>query len=292
MIKESEIIGYQSRKIYCRYTELSNSPSAIVIVIHGMQEYCARYDWFAKKLADENIMFFATDLRGHGNNMQNGKPGLDNGDIYLNIVEDQKAIIKQLKNKYPDTPLILFGHSYGSFVTQRFVRDGNDDLSKIILCGSSYMNTPIVNAARIIAFFSKLFKGREADAKLIEKLSIRSYGNTFENGNWLSRDEDLFAKYSDDPLCGRVFPVAFYESMFRNLPRNYKNIKYPNNVLIISGTADPVGEFSKGVKKLEKVYLSQGIKASLKLYDGARHELLNEINREEVFDDILNFIKE
>ncbi|MBR6679704.1 MAG: alpha/beta fold hydrolase [Clostridia bacterium] len=291
MIKESEIIGYQGRKIYCRYTEPSDSPSALVILIHGMQEYCARYDWFANKLAAENIMFFATDLRGHGKNMQDGKPGLDDGDIYLNIVEDQKAIIKQLKLRFPHTPLILFGHSYGSFITQRFVRDGNDDISKIILCGSSYMNTPIVNAARIIAFLSKLFKGRKSDANLIEKLSIRSYGNSFENKNWLSRDEEIFNKYSNDDMCGQVFPVAFYESMFKNLPKNYKNIKYGNDVLIISGTADPVGEFSKGVKKLEQTYLKQGVKASLKLYDGARHELLNETNREEVFEDILKFIK-
>ena len=79
--------------------------------------------------------------------------------------------------------------------------------------------------------------------------------------------------------------------MFKNLPKNYKNIKYGNDVLIISGTADPVGEFSKGVKKLEQTYLKQGVKASLKLYDGARHELLNETNREEVFEDILKFIK-
>ena len=79
--------------------------------------------------------------------------------------------------------------------------------------------------------------------------------------------------------------------MFRNLPQNYKNIKYDNDVFIISGTADPVGEFSKGVKKLEKTYLKQGVKAHVKLYEGARHELLNETNREEVFADIVNFIK-
>lgn len=290
MIKESEIIGYQNRILYCRHTELTE-PCAIVLVVHGMQEYCGRYDWFAQRLAEENIMFFAADLRGHGQNMQDGKPGFDDGDIYLNIVEDQKLIINQLKSKYPDTPLVLFGHSYGSFITQRFVRDGHSDISKIILCGSSYMNTPIINAARIIAFFCKLFQGRGADAHFIEKLSIRSYGKTFENGNWLSRDEDLFERYTNDELCGLVFPVAFYESMFRNLPQNYKNIKYNNDVFIISGTADPVGEFSKGVKKLEKTYLKQGVKAHVKLYEGARHELLNETNREEVFADIVNFIK-
>lgn len=290
MIKESEVIGYQGRKTYCRYTDI-NDPSAVVVLIHGMQEYCGRYDWFATKLADHNIAFFATDLRGHGQNIFDGKPGLDDGDIYLNIIEDQKLFIKHIKSKYPNSPIILFGHSYGSFLTQRFVRDGNDDISKIILCGSSYMNTPIVNAARIIAFFSKLFKGREADAKLIEKLSIRSYGNTFENKNWLTRDEMVFEAYSNDELCGQIFPVAFYESMFKNLPKNYKSIKYNSEILIISGDDDPVGEFSKGVKKLYKTYLKNGKKATLKLYAGARHELLNETNRDEVFDDILTFIK-
>jgi len=233
MIKECEIIGFEDRKLYSRCTELQN-PSAIVLVIHGMQEHSARYDWFAEKLLAENIMFFATDLRGHGKNMNKMCPGLDDGDIYLNIVEDQKIIIKRLKESYPDTPIILFGHSYGSFITQRFVRDGNDNISKIVLCGSSYMNTPIIKAARVIAAISKLFKGREADAILIEKMSIRGYGKSFENGNWLSRDESEFQKYCDDELCGRVFPVAFYESMFKNLPKNYKNITFHSDILLIT----------------------------------------------------------
>lgn len=291
MIKETHLMGYQDRQTYCRYTE-PPEPTAALLLIHGMQEHCGRYDWFAQKLADENIVFYTTDLRGHGRNIQNGNPGLDDGDIYLNIVEDQKRFIQYVKSKHPNIPLILFGHSYGSFVTQRFVRDGAPDVSKIILCGSSYMNTPIVKAAKIIAFFSKLFKGRDADALLIEKLSIRSYGKTFDNQNWLSRNGSLFKQYSEDEACGSVFPVAFYESMFKNLPKNYRNISYPSKVFLISGTDDPVGEFSKGIKKLENTYLKNHINARLKLYDGARHELLNEINREEVFEDIVNFIKE
>lgn len=291
MIKEAQLIGYQERSTYCRYTEVDH-PVAALLLVHGMQEHCGRYDWFAEKLAAEKIVFYATDLRGHGHNIINAKPGLDDGDIYLNIVEDQKIFIQYVRSKHPDIPIILFGHSYGSFVTQRFVRDGASEISKIILCGSSYMNTPIVNAARIIAFLSKIFKGREADALLIEKLSIKSYGKSFENQNWLSRNGDLFKKYSEDEACGSVFPVAFYESMFKNLPKNYSKPSYPSDVFLISGTDDPVGEFSKGSKKLEKTYLKNNIKAKLKLYEGARHELLNEINREEVFTDIVNFIKE
>ena len=291
MIKELEMLGYNGQKLRAISNAASEAPDAIVLLVHGMQEHVDRYRWFAEKLENENVYFVGADLRGHGQNMLCGRPGLDNGDIYLNIVEDYKIFIEQLRAQYAQVPIILFGHSFGSFVSQRFVRDGNSELSKIILCGSSYMNTPIVKSARVIAAISKLFSGRSADADLIESLSIRSYGKKFENGNWLTRDGQIFADYSNDDGCGCVFPVAFYESMFSNLPKNYKNIQFDSEVLLISGDKDPVCDFSKGVKKLEKVYKKRGVKVSLKLYREARHELLNEINREEVFEDILSFIK-
>lgn len=290
MLTQFEVIGYNQQKLYAVSNNVKK-PSTIMLLVHGMQEHTQRYAWFADKLAEENILLVASDLRGHGRNMLCGKPGLDNGDIYLNIVEDQRIIVDFLSSEFPDVPVILFGHSYGSFVSQRFVRDGHPGISKIILCGSSYMNTFIVKTARIIAKISKFCNGREADANLIEKLSIRGYGKSFENGNWLTRNEDIFKNYCEDELCGCVFPVAFYESMFTNLPKNYKNVKFVSEILLISGDQDPVCDFSKGIKKLEQVYRKQGIDVALKLYGGARHELLNETNRDEVFADIIKFIK-
>ena len=284
--------GSGGRMLRCYQSEVEN-PSAVVVVVHGMQEHALRYEWFAMKLKENNIAMFISDLRGHGKNIVENKPGLDGGDIYEGIVEDYKIFISKMKEKYPKAKLVLFGHSYGSFVVQRFVRDYPSIADKFVICGSSYMNTLLVKSARVIAGLSRLFKGREADAKLVEALSIRSYGKGFDGGNWLSRDESVWERYNKDPLCGKVFPVAFYQSMFKNLPKNYKGLKKHKKcapILLIAGDNDPVGAMGKGVKKLYDVYKKAGLDVKLKLYEGARHELLNETNKMEVFGDILEWV--
>lgn len=292
-MKELILKGYKDRELACYLSDVEGA-RAVVVLVHGMQEHGLRYEGFANALSEAGIAFFVADLRGHGKNIIK-RPGLDDGDIYLNIVEDYKKFIEFIRNKYPKAVLVLFGHSYGSFVVQRFVRDYPTLADKFVICGSSYMNTPIIKAARVIAGLTKLFKGREADAKLVESLSIRGYGKGYPDGNWLTRDEKVWEKYKADELCGQVFPVAFYQSMFKNLPKNYKALNKKNKVdapvLLIAGDDDPVGAKGKGVKKLYKVYKKAGIDVKAKLYEGARHEVLNETNKEQVVQDVIGFIK-
>jgi len=268
-------------------------PCAVIVIIHGMQEHSGRYDSVAKELNAKSIAVITSDLRGHGDNISLA-PGLDKGDIFLNIVTDQKAIIEKARELYPNVPLVVLGHSYGSFITQRLIKE-RVDVDKFILSGSSYMKGIVVSAGRMVAGISRFFKGRESDAKLIEAMSIRSYGKTFENGNWLTRDNVVWEKYTEDPKCANVFPVAFYASMFKQLPKNYAKLKnvvgYKPEILLLSGDKDPVGNFSKGVKKLFNVYNNAGFDVMLKLYKGGRHEVLNEINRDEVIEDIIDFIR-
>ena len=294
-LKESVAIGFNGKKLVVYENEIAGAKNVLVL-IHGMQEHAMRYNAFSNALSEHGIAFFAADLRGHGKNIDK-KPGLDDGNIYKNIVEDYKIFISMVKNKYKGAKVILMGHSYGSFVAQRFVRDYLDLVDKVIICGSSFMNTLLINAAKVIAGINKLFKGREADAKFIESLSIKGYGKGYPNGNWLSRDEKVFKDYASDPLCGGVFPVAFYESMFKEVTKNYHGLKKWQKtsaknvpILIISGTDDPVSAKGKGAKKLYNVYLKAGLNVSVILYEGARHELLNETNKSEVIKNILDFI--
>lgn len=290
MVKDYVFDG-NSRPIRMKIYE-AEKPRAVMLIVHGMQEHSGRYEVVANEFNGFGITVVTSDLRGHGGNIMLA-PGLDEGDIFLNIVDDQKAIIGKLKKIYPNLPLVVLGHSYGSFVTQRLVRD-RVDVDKFILSGSSYMKGAIVSAGRVLAGLSRIFKGRSADAKLIEAVSIKGYGKKFENGNWLSRDECVWEKYNADKMCGQVFPVAFYSSMFKQLPKNYRKLKnsvgYKPSILIMSGDDDPVGNFSKGVKKLYNVYKSAGFDVEMKLYAGGRHEMLNEINREEVIGDIVEYI--
>lgn len=267
-------------------------PKAVIVVIHGMQEHSGRYENFATICEEKQVAVITSDLRGHGDNAPMG-PGLDEGSIYLNIVEDQKSIIEKARELVKDVPVVVMGHSYGSFVTQRLIKDrvGAD---MFILSGSSYMKGAIVSAGKMVAKVSKLFKGRDAEAKMIENMSIKGYGKNFEGGNWLSRDNDVWVKYQEDSRCGQAFPVAFYESMFTELPKNYSNLKnsvgYKPTILILSGDMDPVGNYGKGVKKLAEVYEDAGFDVTVRLYEGGRHEMLNELNRNEVIADILEWI--
>lgn len=292
MVKDYVFDG-NSKPIRMKIYEADNA-KAVMLIVHGMQEHSGRYENVANEFNAFNVTVVTSDLRGHGGNISLA-PGLDEGDIFLNIVDDQKAIIGKLKNIYPNLPIVVLGHSYGSFVTQRLIRD-RVDVKKFILSGSSYMKGAIVSAGRLLACISRIFKGRSADAKLIEAVSIKGYGKSFENGNWLTRDERVWEKYNADEMCGQVFPVAFYASMFKQLPKNYKKLKnsvgYRPSIFILAGDQDPVGNFSKGVKKLYNVYKSAGFDVEMKLYAGGRHEMLNEINRDEVIHDIVEEVLE
>ena len=289
-MKKDYVVESKDKK-YVRFSlNAPESVDAVVLVIHGMQEHSGRYQEFSAKLNQKNIAVAVSDLRGHGTNMEFA-PGLDEGNIYSNIVNDQKAIIKKLRELYGDKKLVVFGHSYGSFVTQRLIKD-RVKVDKFILSGSSYMKGIVVSAGAVVAGISRVFKGRNAEAKMIENMSIKGYGKKFEGGNWLTRDDSVWEKYKKDEMCGQPFPVAFYQSMFHELPKNYSGLKnsvgYKPNIVLLAGDNDPVGEFGKGVKKLAKVYDNAGFEVSVMLYPGGRHEMHNEINKEEVFDFIVN----
>ena len=149
MLKELHFTGFDGRDLVY-YESKVNSPRAIVVVVHGMQEHAKRYDWFMAQLASNGIMSVAMDLRGHGKNILE-VPGFDKGDIYLNIVKDIYGLINAYKSAYPGVRIVLFGHSYGSFVVQRFVRDYPNLVDKFVVCGSSHMNNLLIKSARIIA---------------------------------------------------------------------------------------------------------------------------------------------
>jgi len=293
MIEEVVAVGGNRKNTIKIYDEVEK-PLGVVLIIHGMQEHSGRYEWFCSKLNKAGYIAVTSDLRGHGKNMVISRPGYSDGNIFDEIVTDQKAYIKYLKNKYKKLPLFVFGHSFGSFVTQRLLTESDADVDKFILCGTGYAKSPAFFFGNLVAKITEDCMGRGADAKLIEKLSFKQYEKKFKNGNWLSRDDRVWKKYHEDVLCGCTFPACFYSSFFGSARKNYKNLAVVDEstpILVISGTKDPVGEYGKGVNKLLKVYRNHWLNVYAKLYTGARHELLNETNKDEVVKDIIDFLK-
>jgi len=294
-MKEIKINGFEGYKLNARLFEVK-TPKGIVQIIHGMQEYSKRYEKFAKFLNNNGYIVFVSDLRGHGKSAEDETLlGYSSGDISIENVKDQIIVSEYLKEKYPNIPLIVLGHSYGSFLTQRYITKC-DLADKVILSGSAYTNTALMKFGRIFANLTAFFKGKRAIAKMIENMSLQGYGKGFEDGNWLCKDSKVWEEYKKDDYCGTPFPASFYQSFFKLVVNNYKKLDKINKekpILIMSGDKDPVGGNGKLVKKLYDIYKEAGLRnLYLKLYTDGRHEMLNETNKEEVYNDILTFINE
>lgn len=292
-MKKQIIIGFNDTKLTAYVWDKVTNPVGIVQIIHGMQEHITRYNNFAKFLNSNGYIVFGNDLRGHGETCGDvNNLGHTHSDIFGEIVEDEIIISNYLCNKYK-LPLFVIGHSYGSFITQRYIQNCNL-ATKVVLCGTAYVKTPLMRFAKFVNNVITLFKGYDSPATLIENLSFGKYAKKFNNGNWLTRDEKIFLEYKNDKYCGTRFTNGFYKSSFKNFIANYKHlnsIQKDIQILIVCGNADPVGGYGKLSTKLEKVYIKNGINAKLNLYEGGRHEILNETNREEVYNDVLEFLK-
>lgn len=294
---QSKIATADNHSVMLYTWDKVETPVAVVQIIHGMAEHLGRYDNFGKFLNNKNIILIGNDLRGMGNSAAEGSLGYESGDMFNNDLNDQLLISELIKKTYPKLPLIILGHSYGSFLAQKLIQI-NLNADAFILSGSCYMKGADVKLGRFIAKQICKQKGGRELANLIFRMTFESYDKKFGGqGKWLSRDEAQVKKYNDDPKCGYVCSANFYRSFFSGLgylyvPADLKRIKQDLPVYIFSGSNDVVGKYGKGVEKLAKKYISLGMKkVTLKLYEEGRHEMMNEINFEEVFKDIHTFIK-
>lgn len=292
-MREIFIKSFDHNNICLNIYDDVKDPVGVVQIIHGMQEHQGRYKDFAKFLNKNKYIVYLSDLRGHGKTRITSMPwGYSENDISQEILKDQELITNLIRKNHPNLKLTVLGHSYGSFITQTYLMN-TKKINKFILTGSTYTKASIYNLARSLTNAAIKIFGRDADAKFVEKLSLKSYEKGFKNGNWLTRDETIWKEYLKDKFCGNSFRLNFYESLFNLFKNNYSNMNNINKnlpILILSGGDDPVGDKGKDVKKLFNFYKKNNLNVSFKLYEGARHEILNEINKEEVYNDILNFL--
>lgn len=276
---------------------------AVLQVAHGMAEHGSRYEDFARFLAGNGFAVYVNDHRGHGKtagSLENiGFFAKENGwDL---VVEDMHLLTGVIRRYHPDRPVFLFGHSMGSFLSRDYISRYGEDISGCILSATASDPGLLGYAGIVISAVESLVRGKQAASPLMDKLSFGSFNKRFKpertKFDWLSRDEKTVDRYVDDPYCGTVFTAGFFSDLLKGIkkihtPQNFKNVPRDLPVFILAGKNDPVGNFGKGVEKVCKKYQQQGLKdLTIKLYDDGRHEMLNEINRQEVYRDISDWLE-
>lgn len=295
-MKHSRFVSHDGREVELYVWDDVASPKGLVKIAHGMVEHSARYDDFAKFLNSRGYIVVMNDHRGHGLTAEPDSLGFEDGDMWSNNVGDQIAILNYCKEKY-QLPMVMMGHSYGSFITQA-VMEENPDVLGYVLCGSNLMKGIQYKMCRIVAKHMCRNKGGRYPAQMIVNLSFKSYEKKFPGNNaWLNGDETEVKKYNEDPFCSYVCSANFYRSFMNGIAKLYKKEYYGRidvnkPVLLIAGDNDPVGAYGKGVDKLEKFYVKtvKVNNVTKRLYEGARHEVLNETCKYEVYDDVADWL--
>jgi len=293
---QSRFTSHDGREVALYVWDNVASPKAVVKIAHGMVEHSARYDDFAKYLNGKGYIVVMNDHRGHGLTAERDSLGFEAGDMWTNNVRDQIAILDYCRAKY-NLPLFMMGHSYGSFVTQAVIEE-NPDVKGFILCGSNYIKGASFSLCKIVARNMCRNKSPRYPAQLIVNLSFKQYEKRFPGKNmWLNRDSEEVKKYNDDEFCSYICSANFYRTFMEGITKLYKKAYYSSidvnkPILLIAGSDDPVGNYSKGVLKLEKFYRKKVgvLDVTTHLYDGARHEILNETCKLSVYEDVADWL--
>ncbi|MCL6428985.1 Monoacylglycerol lipase [Spiroplasma sp. JKS002669] len=273
----------------------------VVQLVHGSAEHAKRYDDFANYLVENDYIVIADDHRGHGKTAQSKE---DLGffaeeDGWEKIIDDLYEVTSYIKKAYPNQPIVIFGHSMGSFMVRHYLIKYGANIKAAVICGTAFHKKLLLKLSIKIAKHNQKKLGSKAKDQKIYNLSYAKFGKRFKDEGktgteWLSTDKKVQKAFQDDPLSGQVFSTSAFKDMFTGLLfiNNKKNIqKAPKDlpILLISGQDDPVGNFGKGVKKVYKLFKKHHTNVNIKLYRNARHEILNEPIKTEVYQDILNF---
>lgn len=280
-----------------------NNINYVIVISHGMTEYGLRYEDFAKEFIKYNCAVYAHDHRGHGYtaNTEAALGYLADKYGFVKVVSDLSQIIDYVKLKHPNKKVFVLGHSFGSFVLQSYIEDINKKVDGCILSGTAGPRVALGNLLKNVSKLMCFFFGKKNKAKFLTFLSFGTYTKRIPKDDpcqsWLSRDGEFLKKYESNKYCGFVCSNLFYVDLGYalatiHLKNNIKKIPIDLPILFITGTEDPVGGYTKTVKKLASIYRKNGIKDVKEIYyEGARHEPLNEINRQEVYKDVIQWIK-
>lgn len=272
-------------------------PKAVIKFIHGMEEYQNRYVPFAEFLQKNGYAVVTADMRGHGKSAPKLSHIADRGGHKL-LIEDEQVLIEYIKERYKDVPLMLFGHSMGTIIARKLLQTNSQDFVKVALSG--YPNPQgVASVGCFLTAFIALFKGRKGYSKLVNDMVLGGFSKAVPNAtsslDWLSYNKENVDKYAKDPLCGEEFTLGSFNALFHlvsdiNKPGQYKNVNADCPIYLISGVDDPCTGGEKGRNdSLDRLQKAGFKNIEVKIMDGMRHEMLNEDNKQEVMQLLLEF---
>jgi len=285
----------------CRWTP-EGAPKAVVQILHGIAEFVERYDDFANYLASHGFLVVAEDHMGHGQSINGeGIQGYFHGG-WFTAVEDSMQLMADTKAAHPDLPYILFGHSMGSFMARTILAKYPDcGLTAAVICGTGWQ--PAFALPALIKVVDTVCKksGETQPNEKLQGLVFGSYNKRVEHPrtpfDWLSRDAKIVDDYIAHPLCGFTASAGLLRDMMKGIyfieqKKNLQNMNKELPVFFIAGGDDPVGPYGKGVHTAAEAFRSAGMAdVSVRIYPLCRHEILNEINRKEIYEDVLEWIE-
>ena len=273
------------------------APKAILQIAHGMVEHIERYHDFATYLSSQGIYVTGHSHLGHGNSMiskeKMGYFAEPNGNEC--VIGDIHELRKLTQEKYPEVPYFLMGHSMGSFLTRQYLGMHAEGLSGAIIMGTGEQPDLILAGGKLVCKVIAVFKGWEHRSDFVNSLVIGGFEKEMGKG-WLSKNEENVKTYAADPLSGFVFTLNAFYHMFDGMSKmnaSEKNGRFPKELpmFFVAGSEDPVGAHGKGVETVYQRYLEKGAKdAKIKLYADDRHEILNELDKDVVYEDLLKWI--
>ena len=297
------ILSSNGKNELSAYLWSAEKPRAMLQISHGMCEHLLRYEGFAAYLASLGILVFGHDHLGHGCTAQKdsdlGFIAPTNGAEHL--IEDVYRLSRHMQKQYPHLPLVLFGHSMGSFIAREVLARHGSDYAAAIICGTGGPETP-AGAGKLLASLMMLLCGKRHRSPLLKSIAFAGYtkacGKGCDPNAWLTRDTKVVTAYNADPRCGYLFTLQAYHDLFTLVQAvSHRNWAYrlPAELplLLISGEDDPVGAYGKGVRTVAERLKKAGVSdLTLRLYPAMRHEILNETEHETVWSDIKQWLEQ
>lgn len=282
-----------------QWTPADREPIAVLQIAHGVAEHILRYDDFARYLNDRGILVAGHDHLGHGKSLPEGGTPVYFGDgsTWETVVDDIHLLHDRLREQYPDLPILLMGHSMGSFLSRSYLIRYPGTVDAAIIMGTGWQPKAVVAGGLAVARATAAVVGESGTSDLVTQLAFGAYNKQFAPNrtscDWLSADTDNVDAYMADPLCGADATVGLFRQMllgirFNQRLSNLRRMDAQTPVLFIAGDKDPVGANGAGVRRTYQEFLRAGMQdCTLKLYPGLRHEILNEKGwQREIFRDI------
>ena len=292
----------QEIHVYEWIPEDEQSIKAVLQIAHGMAEHAERYKDFALFLNKNGYAVFANDHKGHGKTAES----LENlgyfadKDGFKKVVNDMRSLTDKIQERFPEKPVFLLGHSMGSFLSRFYAIENSSKLKGLILSGTAGDPGMLGKVGKLLTNIIMVFNSSKSQSSLMTNLSFGAYNKAFKPNrteyDWLSRDNSQVDKYVNDLFCGTIFSLGFYNDLLGGLLQINKQSEINKTsknlpILLVAGSKDPVSENGKGVTEVYEKYKNAEINdIEIKLYPDARHEILNEINKDEVYNDILDWL--